>query len=146
MTDAVKTSRAISGSAIVLAMFVFGIIATGLLWTYWYYHTAPFIPLQQAIAAEFPGASPRVDGGQRRMHRGTPAQLWVIVKVEFHPSEETAKARQAVARIEQLTREKLDLSSFETLTIRLFRGDPEKTIHSRDFTIGLKPATSAGVL
>lgn len=146
MTDAVKTSRAISGSAIVLAMFVFGIIATGLLWTYWYYHTAPFIPLQQAIAAEFPGASPRVDGGQRRMHKGTPAQLWVIVKVEFHPSEETSKARQAVARIEQLTREKLDLSSYETLTIRLFRGDPEKAIHSRDFTISLKPAANTGGL
>ena len=49
----------IDGWKLVLVMLTFGILASGTLWGYWYYHTAPFIPLQVAIADEFPAALAR---------------------------------------------------------------------------------------
>ena len=50
-----RAIRRVSGTAVVIAMFVFGITATAATWTYWTLHTGPFRPLQDALAKEFPG-------------------------------------------------------------------------------------------
>ena len=121
-------------------MFAFASLATGTLWTYWYYHTAPFIPLQQAIAAEFHGSAPRVDGGRRRMHKGTPSQLWIIMRVEFDVENDDATVERTVTRVAELAHEHLQLDEFEQLKIRLFRGEPEKYLHKRDIYIQLGEA------
>lgn len=122
-------------------MVTFGTIATFTLWVYWYYHSAPFIPLQKAISAEFPGSSPRVDGGQRKMHKGTPSELWIIMRVEFDVETDDATANAAVERVRQLVNEHLTTGEYEMLHVRLYRGDPEQYLHKRDVDVPLnKPA------
>lgn len=130
-----STGPEIEGWKLVLVMLTFGILASGTLWGYWYYHTAPFIPLQVAIADEFPGSAPRVDGGKRKIHKGTPAHLWVIMRVDFKPQDDEAKSITTVERVRELADEHLDLSEYEQLTVRLFFGEMEKEIHKRDFEL-----------
>ena len=126
-----------SGKRVVVGMFVFAVLITGALWFYWYYHTQPFIPLQKAIAAEFPNSAPRVDGGQRRIHRNSPRLLWVVMRVEFDPASDELADRTA-NRVVELAREHLNLANYDQVNIRLFRGEPEKTIHRRDLEVPLK--------
>jgi hypothetical protein len=122
----------IPGSAIVALMFAFGTITTGALWTYWFYHTQPFIPLQQAISAEFKGSAPRVDGGARKLHKGTPKLLWIIMRVDFRPDLDREQSATVSERVVELSQEHLDLTKFEQLNIRLFFGELEKEIHTLD--------------
>ena len=127
----------IDGWKLVFAMLTFGALATSTLWGYWYYHSAPFIPLQVAIAQEFPASAPRVDGGQRRMHKGTEELLWVIMRVKFNPQDEPEKSRMTVDRVVELAKETIDLDGYEQLTVRLFFGDLEREIHKADFEVPL---------
>jgi hypothetical protein len=132
-------ARRVSGSAVVLAMFAFGITATGALWTYWTLHTGPFRPLQDAFANEFPGSVPRVDGGQRKMRKGLPTILRVVLRVPFDPVTETAKGEQTLDRVEQISRQHIDLSQYDVLDVYLYKGVPEQTIREREFERQLKP-------
>ena len=122
----------IPGAAVIAVMFTFGVLSTGALWTYWFYHTQPFIPLQQAISAEFKGSAPRVDGGARKLHKGTPTLLWIIMRVDFRPDLDREKAATVSKRVVELSQEHLDLTEFEQLNIRLFFGELEKEIHTLD--------------
>jgi len=126
---------AVSGSAVVALIFTFGAVATGTLWTCWYYHTAPFIPFQKAIADEFEASAPRVDGGTRRIHKGTQSHLWVIMRVEFDVEEKDARVHQTVNRVVELAAEHLDLSIYDQINVRLFRGEPERYLHKRDVEV-----------
>ena len=133
------STRRVSGSAVVLAMFAFGITATGALWTYWTLHTGPFRPLQDALAKEFPGSVPRVDGGQRKMRKGMPSILRAVLRVQFDPETETAKGEQILNRVEQISRQHVDLSQYDFLDVYLYEGVPEQTIREREFERQLKP-------
>ncbi|MHC4875690.1 MAG: hypothetical protein ACYTGL_04270 [Planctomycetota bacterium] len=128
----------ISGSVVVALMFAFGAVATAGLWTYWYYHTQPFIPLQEAISAEFKGSAPRVDGGARKLHKGTPTLLWIIMRVDFRPDLDREKAASVSRRVVELSQEHLDLSAYEQLNIRLFFGELEKEIHTLDAEVPIE--------
>jgi hypothetical protein len=130
-------SGAVSGPMVVAVMVAFGAIATGALWVYWYYHSAPFIPLQRAISAEFPRSSPRVDGGRRRMHKGTPSEIWIIMRVEFDVESDEVASTAAVQRVKELANEHLTPGDYELLHVRLYRGDPEQFLHKRDVDIPL---------
>ncbi len=134
-----RPARRVSGSGVVLAMFAFGIAATAGLWTYWTLHTGPFRPLQDALAKEFPGSVPRVEGGQRKMHKGTPPILRAVLRVHFDPVTETAKGEQILDRVEKLARQHLDLSQYEVLDVYLYEGVPEQAIREREFERQLKP-------
>lgn len=118
-------------------MLTFGLIASGSLWTYWHYHTAPFIPLQVAIANEFKASSPRVDGGQRKMHKGTPKLLWIVLRVQFNPETETDRALKVAERVVELATEHLDLTEFEQLNVRQFFDEYEKMLHRVDYKVPL---------
>ena len=141
MSDtAASPSFGLSGKTTVVLMFVFGIVLTGILWTFWLFHAAPFAPLQKAIAAEFPKSSPRVDGGQKRMHvAGTPKLLWVIVRVYFEPEFDPERSQQVVERVTELTRQNLDVSEYSQLNVRLYSGEPEHMLHQLDTQVPLKP-------
>ena len=130
-----KPSPEIDGWKLVAAMLTFGIVASGTLWGYWYYHTAPFIPLQVAIADEFPGSAPRVDGGQRRIHKDTAGLLWIIMRVDFNPKDDAEKSQRVVDRVVELAREHVEMGTYENLTVRLFFGEMEKEIHKVDFEV-----------
>ena len=42
----------ISGKSVVISMFVLAVVLIGALYTYWNLHLMPFMPLQEALAAE----------------------------------------------------------------------------------------------
>lgn len=132
-----RRSGTVSGKAVVAVMVTFGSLATAALWVYWYYHSAPFIPLQKAISAEFPGSSPRVDGGHRKLHKGTPSEIWIIMRVEFDVESDDEASASAVERVKQLVNEHLKTDDYEMLHVRLYRGDPERFLHKRDVDIPL---------
>lgn len=125
--------REFSGKWVIAGMFAFGIVATLTLWIYWYMHSGPFAPLQKAIAAEFPKSIPRVDGGQRRMHLGGPRLAWIILRVQFKPEEDEARSQAVMERVLALARQHLTMSDWDQINIRLFYGEPERVIHSKDF-------------
>lgn len=132
--------KTVSGKYVVIVMFLFASFATSLLWYYWYYHNAPFVPLQKALAEEFIGCQPRVDGGQRKMHLGTPKLLWVILRMPFKPDDDPSRSRKVAERVRDLVREKLPPDDFESLTVRLFFGEPERVLHKLDFEFSLATA------
>ena len=88
----------VSGRWMVLGLIAFGVLTTGALWTYWNLHVGPFRPMQDALAVTFPHSSPRVDGGQRKMHKGTPKVLRVVMRVDFDPVLEPARGETVVDR------------------------------------------------
>lgn len=133
-----STTR-VSGTAVIVAMFAFGIAATGGLWTYWTLHTGPFRPLQDALAKEFPGSVPRVDGGQRKMRKGMPTILRAVLRVNFDPVTETAKGEQILDRVEQVSRQYVDLGQYDFLDVYLYEGVPEQEIREKEFERQLKP-------
>ena len=133
-------SSGLSGRVTVVLMFVFGMILTGILWTFWLWHAAPFAPLQKAIAAEFPKSSPRVDGGQKRMHvAGTPKLLWVILRVYYEPESDPDRSRKVVDRVVVLARQTLDVSEYDQINVRLYSGEPEHALHKLETEVRLKP-------
>lgn len=122
-----RVSGPTRGRWVVLAMFGFGIVATGGIWIYWKLHLAPFLPLQKALAAEFPKSSPRVDGGWRKgnFKVGRPT-LRLVLRVPYAPLERDVRVPATIERVTALAREHLDLTRYETLEIYLVHYVPEK--------------------
>ena len=103
------------------------------MWFYWNLHVRPFLPLQKSLAYEFPDSRPRVEGGQRQMHKGSPRILRIIMKVEFDPTREKKRAEKFADRVSSFVRGACDLRSYETLELHFYRLDPEKTIKEGTF-------------
>ena len=119
----------IPGRWVIAGMFAFGLLATGVLFAYWHFHTAPFQELQAALANEFPGCRPRVEGGQRKQHKDTPTVLRMILKVEFRPDQDTEKSEKMADRILELAAEHHDLTRYDLAEIHLYWPEREKEIH-----------------
>src|SRR5262245_37890369 len=119
--------RTISGRWVVLSMFAFGIVATGGIWVYWKLHLAPFLPLQKALAEEFPRSSPRVDGGweKEEFKKGLP-RLRIVINVPYPPNAADVRVSAAIDTVIELPRRHLDFPSYETLEIYLVHHVPEK--------------------
>ncbi len=129
-----RPDRRVSGRGMVLGMLAFGVLTTTSMWVYWTLHTGPFRPFQDALAAAFPHSSPRVDGGQRKMHKGTPKILRVVMRVDFDPTADVARGEKVVDSIEQIAGRYLDLSTYDELEVHLFEGVPEKEVRQQEFT------------
>jgi hypothetical protein len=122
-------------------MFAFGLLATGVLFGYWHFHTAPFQELQMALANEFPGCSPRVEGGQRKQHKDTPRILRIVLKVDFPPDKETRQSEQMADRVLELAAAHHDLTLYNDLEIHLYWPEKEKEIHEHLIERPLKSAS-----
>ena len=127
-------------------MFVMGFTATGILWTYWQLHLMPFMPLQKALFEEFEDSSPRVEGGQRKIHKHTPPILRVVMRVPFDPTsddEESQKLTQhRLDRIETLAAEHTQLADFEIIEVHLFQEPQEQPRREQQFDIPVKDVAS----
>lgn len=125
--------RGFSGRWVVVSMFGFAVTAVGLLYVYWDLHTAPFRPLQEALAHEFEDSHPLVQGGQEKMHKGTPRVLRIVLRVGFDPNDELNNARveNMLDRIAELAEEHHGLANYETLEVHLVRMRPEQTAERR---------------
>jgi hypothetical protein len=139
-----RSERRISGRGMVLGMVAFGVLTTSAMWVYWMLHTGPFRPFQDALAAAFPHSSPRVDGGQRKMHKGTPRILRVVMRVDFDPTADTAHGEKVVDAVEQIAGQYLDLNGYEELEVYLFEGVPEKDVRQKEFTRDLRNTARHG--
>ncbi len=129
----------LSGRAVVLGLLLFGLTLTGLLWIYWTLHTAPFRPLQDALAREFPGSLPRVEGGQRKIHKGTPRILRATLRVDFDLTKDSKRGDQVLDQVQKLAARYVDLSSYDEISVFLYHGVPEQQIQEREFNRPLKP-------
>ena len=130
--------RELHGKWVVAGMFAFAITLIAILWGYWKLHTAPFLPLQLAIAEQFPGSAPQVQGGQRKMHELTPRILRVTMKVEFNPLDDEDAATRHAKRVAEFVTTRQDLSQFGVLEIHFFYLEPEREIRqwSMEMKIG----------
>lgn len=126
----------ISGTNVVLGIFLFAIVMAGGLGFYSYFHAKPFRPLQRAIHVAYPKSYPRVEGGQHKMHRDTPRILRVTMRVEFDPeaTDERPRVDALIARLAELAREQLDLSNFEVFEVHLVQMRPEQKAHKLTVT------------
>ena len=130
-------SRVVRGEIVVIIMFALGISATGLIWFYWNMHVEPFMPVQLALAEEFPNSSPRVEGGQRKMHKGTPRLLRITMRTSYDPTDE---GQETVDRVEGDIRriatiaDGFDLPDWDAVEVHFFSPDPEKAIRQKSFT------------
>ncbi len=121
----------VPGTWVVFAMFAFGFLATGILFAYWHWHTAPFQELQAALAKEFPGCRPRVEGGQHKSHKNTTRTLRVVLKVDFPPDQKTAQSEAMADRVLDLAASYLPhpLTDYDVAEVHLYWPEKEKTIH-----------------
>ena len=137
--------RTISGRWLVIGMFAMGITATGLLYAYSTLHLGPFKPLQEAIVKEFPGSSPRVDGGKKRMQLDTPTILRILMKSEIDPlSEHEESVRKMTTmrnRIAELVRENVTLPDLAILELHVYKLLQEDQILKRSYRLDLKSGT-----
>ena len=130
----------VSGKWVVISMFLFGMLATAVIWVYWHFHLMPFMPLQKAIAAEFENSSPRVTGGQHKSHKDPPMVLRVVMRVPFNPKSSAPEVEQQtgelVDRVGELCREFVPIEDYEILEVHLFheiKHPSENEIISREF-------------
>lgn len=140
------SEKTVSGNLVIVIMFTLGICATGLLWTYWHLHLMPFMPLQESLAAEFSKSSPRVDGGRRKTHKGTPMILRVVMRVPFDPTAEDAETQDQIAHRLDRTRElavsHTAIDEYELLEVHLYQELKEKQLHQKLFLKELTGTTA----
>lgn len=140
--DPVKRPRNRAGQWIVIGMVLFGVSLTAMTWAYWKLHVAPFLPLQQLLAEEYEGSRPRVEGGQRKKHKGTPKILRVTMKIEFDPESVDGKKRvheffREVAMFVQ--RNYPELAGYDLLKLNFYWPKPETELkpiqEQREFSV-----------
>ncbi len=127
--------KTVSGRAVVLGMFAFGVVMTGALWGYWEFYTRPFRPLQYAINEAFPDSSPRVIGGEHKSHKQAfPSTLRIVIRVDFDPANAAeAVVKPYTSRLLELAAAHADLSAYEQVEIHLVHRVPEAETEQRSF-------------
>ncbi|MDG2130870.1 MAG: hypothetical protein P8K08_22925 [Fuerstiella sp.] len=130
--------RRISGYKVVAAMFTLGIVASGTLWYFWNLQMMPFMPLQDALVAEFENCSPRVDGGRLKGKKNAPKILRVIMRVPFDPTSSKPSAQDQIEtrlnRTEKLAQKFVVEDDYEVLELHLFSEHQEQALRQKTFT------------
>jgi hypothetical protein len=121
----------VSGRKMVLIMFGFGSVATLTLWAYWQLHMMPFMPLQEALVAEFgKDSAPRVEGGQRKIHKNSTRMLRVVLKVNFNPADSDPDVKNKVEThmltVRDTAAKHVNLDDYDTLELHLFQDVQEE--------------------
>lgn len=127
--------RTVSGKGVVIGMLTFGVLTTTLLFVYWTMHTAPFRDIQEAIAQDFPGSKPRVDGGQRKQHKQTEFQLRVTMQAPFDPTNDIRQTELLLDNVTETINAVRTVNGFDKLVFHLYWPIPEdqliQTQHER---------------
>ena len=134
-----QSTRSISGKLILLVIFAFAACMTAFLWIYSVKHIGPFQPLRAKLAEAFPDSTPKVEGGQRKIHKKTPPILRVVMKVDFDLNEQqSVTAEEYAKKVVDIVQNNFDLSTFEVLEIHLFKPEPEQQRQTWSTEIDIK--------
>ena len=123
--EEVPAPRTISGKWVVLALFAFGLLAVGVIWTYAVVELGPFEPLARALQAEFPGSRPHVKGGTPR---NKPPLLRIILEVDFTPTADDPRIITMTERVMALAKQHIQLSEYEDFELHFVRYVPESGV------------------
>lgn len=123
LPENLRPPRVVSGSRVVVGLFVFGILTTAGLWIYWKLHLAPFFPLQKSLAEAFEDSSPRVEGGR---HKNSPFTLRIVLQVPFQPVRGEPATESTIDRTIDLALRYPEIGKYEVLEIYLVHPVPEK--------------------
>lgn len=101
-------------------MIGFGLLLTGVLYVYTMLHTAPFRSLTAALAREYPGSAPRVEGGKPRLDEPGDRTLRITLRSPFDPADES-RANSFAYEIATFASRHHDLNRYEIVEIHLYR-------------------------
>lgn len=118
--------RSIPGAWMVLVILVLGLVSTTTLWWYSMMQVGPFRELREAIHSEFPMSAPQVEGGQRKIHRGTPKILRITLRVDSDPRENGQDVRRLMDRLVSLAEQHHGLGSYDLLDVHIVWFRPEQ--------------------
>ncbi len=122
---------AVRGVWAAVGILVLGLVFTGVLWWYTDMHAGPFRELRDAIHSEFPGSSPQVEGGQRKIHKGSPKILRITLRVEQDPRSNDDLVSRAMERLVVLAERYHGLRKYEQLDVYFVWFRPERPAISR---------------
>lgn len=134
-----------SGTWLVAVMIGFGLLLTGTLYVYTMLHTAPYRSLTAAIAKQYPGSAPRVEGGKRRLNEPGERILRITMQTPFDPATENADgfARNVVAFVA----DRYDLQAYDVVELNLFQKHHDGTLSQRSIRLNVEetvPKTIGG--
>jgi len=121
----------VRGAWVAVGILVLGLVFTAVLWWYTDMHAGPFRELRDAIHAEYPGASPHVEGGQRKIHKGTPKILRITLRVEDDPRSDDELVSQKMDRLVSLADRHHGLRKYDRLDVYFVWYRPERPAISR---------------
>lgn len=122
---------AVRGVWAAVGILVLGLVFTGVLWWYTDMHAGPFRELRDAIHSEFPGSSPQVEGGQRKIHKGSPKILRITLRVEQDPRSNDDLVSRAMERLVVLADRYHGLRKYDQLDVYFVWFRPERPAISR---------------
>ena len=123
--------QAVRGVWAAVGILGLGLVFTGALWWYTDLHAGPFRELRDAIHTEFPGSSPQVEGGQRKIHKGTPKILRITLRVEKDPRANDDLVSRAMERLVVLAERHHGLRKYDQLDVYFVWFRPERPAISR---------------
>jgi hypothetical protein len=129
--EAGDESPGTSGKWVVLGLLVFGCLFIGVLSFYTVLHTGPFQELRNAIDSEFLDSSPQVEGGQRKIHKGSPKILRITLQVHDDPRDDDQRVGEMVDRLVSLAETHHGLGGYDILDVYLVWFRPEHKAVSR---------------
>ena len=134
----------IPGRWVACGILCLGLVSTTTLWLYTDLHTAPFLTLRDAIHDEFGSSAPQVEGGQRKIHRGSPKLLRVTLRVDWDPQKNDEKVARMVSRLVELAEKHHGLADYDQLDVHLVWFRPEQKAVSRHEKRMVKELIEAG--
>ncbi len=130
-----SSKRNLTGKMVVWGMFLFALVVSVGLWTYWELHTQPFRPLTEKLGEAFPDSSPRVEGGKHGMHKQTPLVLRIVMRVHYHPDQDGEKFEKQVSEILAIASQSGMLKKYEQCEIHLYNQPAEQKPEIRSVII-----------
>ena len=143
---ATDESPRISGVWVASGLLLLGVLFTLALWLYTEVHTGPYRGLRDAIHSEFPRSVPQVEGGQKKMHKGTPRILRITLQVHSDPREDDQLVTGMIDRLVSLSEQHHGLGDYDLLDVYLVWFRPEQKAVSRHEQREVRHLVEAGLV
>ncbi len=130
-----SSKRSLTGKPVVFGMFLFALIVSIGLWSYWELHTQPFRTLTDQLGDTFPHSNPRVEGGKHGMHKQTPLVLRIVMRVSYDLTLNEQKYQKQVSEILSIAAQSGMLKKYEECEIHLYYQPAEQKPAVRSITI-----------